>query len=383
MPAWPVPEVEVTPRAVVRAGVSLAWAENPVCQVLPFAFRTTTVVVSAGWDLRPSSPSPAGVGATERGGVRAPLGSPVGISPLNGLPRASPCLCRLLSRPSSSSCPFDVFVSSPGGVFLGSSSSRVVVAKLSLSRYLAAYTAQLRPSCSCVSYSYFFLALAGYFILALCRASFCVQLEWWKCLGSLWFLQESENFGSLRWQSTNVCGELVPLDFLKIMLIQVREVRARNVGVTVTVGTGTPESWGQFDVEEPSQAFLGICWPHGSFPSQLLVTPVPLKIFTLQAAWWKRLVIVIVCAVIRQMPRAVAYARVCRSLPLLCCCIPGLDAPTLSRCELVAFLLSSSTYCFSPSCSYFCAENINQPEKMWWFIYVGVFENNVLCCNLF
>lgn len=69
------------------------------------------------------------------------------------------------------------------------------------------------------------------------------------------------------------------------MLILVREVRARNVGVTVTVGTGTPESWGRFDVEEPSQASLGICWPHGSFLSQLLITPVPLKIFTLQAAW--------------------------------------------------------------------------------------------------
>lgn len=80
----------------------------------------------------------------------------------------------------------------------------------------------------------------------------------------------------------------------------------------------------------------------------------------------------------------VSHTPVCHSLPPLSYCIPGLDAPTFSRCELVAFLLSSSTYCLSPSCSfYFCAENVNQPEKMRWFIYVGVFENNVLCCNLF
>lgn len=80
-------------------------------------------------------------------------------------------------------------------------------------------------------------------------------------------------------------GSWSPWIFLKIMLILVREVRARNVGVTVTVGTGTPESWGQFDVEEPSQASLGISQPLGCFLSQLLVTLVPLKIFTLQAAW--------------------------------------------------------------------------------------------------
>lgn len=90
------------------------------------------------------------------------------------------------------------------------------------------------------------------------------------------------------------------------------------------------------------------------------------------------------CAVILQIPCAVAYSRVCHSLPPLCCCIPGLDAPTLGRCELVAFLLPSSTYCLSPSCSFcFCAENVNEPEKMRWFIYLGVLENNVLCCNLF
>ena len=40
-------------------------------------------------------------------------------------------------------------------------------------------------------------------------------------------------------QNTNVSVELVPLDFLKIMLIQVREVKARNVGVTVTVSAAS------------------------------------------------------------------------------------------------------------------------------------------------
>lgn len=112
MPAWPVPEVEVAPRAVDRAGVSLAWAENPVCQVLPFAFRTTTVVVSAGWDLSPSSPSPAGVGAAEgsarcwdpRWGFRLSTGCPVhrrvcadfclGRPPA---PALLTCLCPLLA----------------------------------------------------------------------------------------------------------------------------------------------------------------------------------------------------------------------------------------------------------------------------------------------
>lgn len=68
------------------------------------------------------------------------------------------------------------------------------------------------------------------------------------------------------------------------MLIQVSEVRARNVGVTVTVGTDAPESWDQFDMEEPSQASLGISRPLRCSLSQLLVTLVPLTTFRLQAA---------------------------------------------------------------------------------------------------
>lgn len=84
------------------------------------------------------------------------------------------------------------------------------------------------------------------------------------------------------YQNANASVELVPLDFFTIMLIQVREVRARNVGVTV--GMDTPESWDQFDMEEPSQASLGIQRPLGCCLSQLPVTLVPLKTFRLQAA---------------------------------------------------------------------------------------------------
>lgn len=79
----------------------------------------------------------------------------------------------------------------------------------------------------------------------------------------------------------------------------------------------------------------------------------------------------------------VIHSRVSQPPPPLCYCIPGVDAP-LSRCELAAFLVSSSTYCFSPSFSFcFSAENVNQWEKMRWFVYVGGFENNGLACNLF
>lgn len=81
--------------------------------------------------------------------------------------------------------------------------------KLSRSCCLAAHAAQLRPSCSWISYSCFFLALAEYFILALCSASFCVQLKLWRHLDSLWFLKEGENFGSFRWHISKykyVCG---------------------------------------------------------------------------------------------------------------------------------------------------------------------------------
>ena len=61
-----------------------------------------------------------------------------------------------------------------------------------------------------------------------------------------------------KYQNTKESVEWVPLDFLKIILIQVREVRTRNVGVTATRGMDAPESWDQYDMEEPSQASLSI-----------------------------------------------------------------------------------------------------------------------------
>lgn len=123
---------------------------------------------------------------------------------------------------------------------------------------------------------------------------------------------------------------------------------------------------------EPSQASL-LRYPM----SQLLATLVPLKTFRLQAVWWKILLRVIVCPLILHIPCAASFPVVCHSFALLCYCIPGLDAPTVSNCELVVLLLSSSTYClFLNYCFYFCAVNVNQPEKMWWLIYVDVFENN-------
>lgn len=79
----------------------------------------------------------------------------------------------------------------------------------------------------------------------------------------------------------------------------------------------------------------------------------------------------------------VIHLMVSQPPPPLCYCIPGVDAP-LSTWDLPAFLISSSTYCLSPS-FFFCfsAENVNQPEKIWWFVYVGGFENNGLACNIF
>lgn len=61
----------------------------------------------------------------------------------------------------------------------------------------------------------------------------------------------------------------------------------------------------------------------------------------------------------------VRHTLVCPGFPPLCYCLAGLDTSTLSRYELVAFLLSSFAYCLSRSCSFcFCAGNVNQPEKM-------------------
>lgn len=133
-------------------------------------------------------------------------------------------------------------------------------------------------------------------------------------------------------------------------------------------------------MEEPSQGSLVQYGPLGCSLSQLLVILVPLKAFRLQAAQWKRLVRLIVCAIKYHL---LWYTFVCNadhhSLPLPCSCIP-----TSSSHELVAFLLSSTSYCLSPSSSfYFWAENVNQPEKMQWFIYVGGFENSILCRSLF
>lgn len=123
---------------------------------------------------------------------------------------------------------------------------------------------------------------------------------------------------------------------------------------------------------EPSQASLFRCPV-----SHLLVTLLPLKTFRLQAAWWKRLLRVTVCALILQMPRAGAFPSVCYSFALLLHSWAG-RSYSLGNCELAVLLLSSFTYSLSPGyCFYFCAVNVNQTEKMWWFIYVNVFENNV------